>query len=219
MLFDEPFALERRRNDNKLPVIAAAGQSCVSTSVTGIALLRVSFISSGEIMEKAYRLSPELATRRCRPCRRDAHDDIVYNTAQLAREVLTDRTCEIGTDSLQHRAQIHSQLIERRPAEIPISAVEIVNGQVRHERERIRHSGYAPALRRFRHVQHLDDFPFLVAQERKIRPETGPESIVDHRTIDAHHRKLAVVDRELLLKFYVVAQLHLAFASPIAAVE
>jgi hypothetical protein len=56
MLIDQSLALESRGNDNQLPVVASA-------RVTGIALLRVSFISSGEIIGKILPIKAEACNR------------------------------------------------------------------------------------------------------------------------------------------------------------
>jgi hypothetical protein len=59
----------------------------------------------------------------------------------------------------------------------------------------------------------------MIAQERKLRPQASAKGIVDFRRIDTANRELAVVDRKLFLKFNVMAQLHLAFASPVSPVK
>ena len=53
----------------------------------------------------------------------------------------------------------------------------------------------------------------------KLRAQTGAKGIVDIRRIDAAHGEMAIVHRQLFLQFNVMAQLHLAFGSPVATVK
>jgi hypothetical protein len=59
----------------------------------------------------------------------------------------------------------------------------------------------------------------MIAQKREAGAQTGSESVVDFGRIDADDGKFAVVDFQFFLKFDVVAQLHLAFSSPVAPVK
>jgi hypothetical protein len=153
-------------------------------------------------MEKAYPFGAALATA----------------LFQL-RKGLTDRSLEIRPDLSHHCAQIHPQLIQSGPSQVPVTAVNVMDGEIRQERKSVRHRCNASTLRGLRHIQHFYDFSFLIAQERKTRAESGSESIVDFGRVDAHDRELAIVNRKLLLKFHKMAQLHLALPSPIAAIE
>jgi hypothetical protein len=65
----------------------------------------------------------------------------------------------------------------------------------------------------------LNDFPILIAEKQEIGAQAGSERRVDLRRVNAHHRELTIIDRQLFLKFDKMAQLHLAFASPVTAVE
>ncbi|MGE5303429.1 MAG: hypothetical protein ACM3TN_08885, partial [Alphaproteobacteria bacterium] len=56
-------------------------------------------------------------------------------------------------------------------------------------------------------------------EELKLGAEPRPESSIDFRRIDTDNRELTIVNRQFLLKLYVVAQLHLALGSPVTAVE
>lgn len=94
-----------------------------------------------------------------------------------------------------------------------------MNCQVRHQGKRIRDRRLAAGFGGFHHIQLLDHDAILVAQERKTGAQTGPERRVNLGRIDANHRELTVVDRQLFLKFRQVAQLHLAFGSPIAPIK
>jgi hypothetical protein len=65
----------------------------------------------------------------------------------------------------------------------------------------------------------LNDFPILIAEKREISAQPGSEGGIDLRRIDAHHSEFTIIDRQLFLEFDEMAQLHLAFASPVTAVE
>jgi hypothetical protein len=65
----------------------------------------------------------------------------------------------------------------------------------------------------------LNDFAVVIAQEGKLSAQSGPKCRADLRQIDAHDHKLAIIDRQLFLKFHIVAQLHLTFSSPVAPIE
>jgi len=65
----------------------------------------------------------------------------------------------------------------------------------------------------------LNDFAILITQKRKLGAKTGSKGRIYLRRIDAHHHQLTVVNRQLFLEFDIMAQLHLAFASPVSAIE
>lgn len=112
-----------------------------------------------------------------------------------------------------------AQLIQCGSPYIPVATVKIVHGQVRHQGKSIGNGRNTPAFRRLRHIELLDNFAFLIAEEMKLGAEAGPERGINFRRIDADDRELTIVNRQFFLKFYVVAQLHLAFGSPVAAIE
>ena len=85
-------------------------KSCVSITDTGSAFDRVSLISSGVIIKKAYRFSAALATVLFQP-----------------GKGLTDWSLEIRPDFSHHCAQIHAQLIQSGPAKVPVTTVKIMN--------------------------------------------------------------------------------------------
>jgi hypothetical protein len=81
------------------------------------------------------------------------------------------------------------------------------------------HRGHAPALRRLSHVQRLDDFPVVITQKWKGSAESGTKRIVNFGWVDAYDGQLAIIDRQLFLKFDKMVQLHLAFSSPITPIK
>src|SRR5258706_4302290 len=83
----------------------------------------------------------------------------------------------------------------------------------------MRHHRYALALGGFRHIEQLDYGALLIAEEGILGAETGAKRVIDLRRVHADHGKLTVIDRQLFLKFNIVAQLHLALRSPIATIE
>ena len=83
----------------------------------------------------------------------------------------------------------------------------------------MRHRGDALALGGFGHIEHFDYGAFLIAEEGILGAETGAKRIVNLRRVDADHGKLTVINRQLFLKFNIVAQLHLAFGSPVTTIE
>lgn len=112
-----------------------------------------------------------------------------------------------------------AQLIQCGSPYIPVTTVKIVHGQVRHQGKSIGNGRNTAAFRRLRHIELPDNFAFLIAEEVKLGTEAGSERGINFRRIDADDRELTIVNRQFFLKFYVVAQLHLAFRSPVAAVE
>jgi hypothetical protein len=112
-----------------------------------------------------------------------------------------------------------AQLVQRGSAYIPVTAIKIVHGQVGHQGKRIGNGRNTAALGSLRHIELLDNFTFLIAEEVKLGAEPGPECGINFRRIDADDRELTIVNRQFLLKFYVVAQLHLALGSPVSAVK
>src|SRR3990170_1575041 len=94
-----------------------------------------------------------------------------------------------------------------------------MNGQVRQKRKRMGHRRNAAALRGLGHVEGLDRLALMIAQKRELGAQTGSERVIDLRWVNADDGELAVVDLQFFLKFDVVAQLHLAFPSPVAAVK
>jgi hypothetical protein len=94
-----------------------------------------------------------------------------------------------------------------------------MDGEIGHERKRVWHRSDTAALGCFGHVKQLDHFAFLIAEERKTRPQPGTKCVVHFRRIHTDDRKLAIVNRELFLQFNIMAQLHLALSSPVAAVK
>jgi hypothetical protein len=112
-----------------------------------------------------------------------------------------------------------AQLVQRGSAYIPVTAVKVMHGQIGHQGKRIGNSRDAPALGSFGHIQLLDNLTLLIAEELELGAEPRPESSINFRRIDADDRELTIVDRQFFLKFYVVAQLHLALGSPVSAVK
>lgn len=112
-----------------------------------------------------------------------------------------------------------AQLVQGRPADVPITTVDVVHREVGHQRKGIGNSRNATALGSLGHIELLDDFSFVVAEKMKLRAETRFECGANFRRVNADHRELTIVHRQFLLKFYVMVQLHLAFGSPITAVE
>lgn len=132
---------------------------------------------------------------------------------------LTCGTLKVGSYLAHHLPQIHTQFIQRRPAKIPVATVQIVYRQIRHERKSVGHGGDPPSLRRLRHVERLDRLAVLITQKWKLGAQPGTKSVIDLRGINADDHELAIIDGQFPLKFDKVAQLHLAFTSPVAAVK
>jgi hypothetical protein len=59
----------------------------------------------------------------------------------------------------------------------------------------------------------------LIAQEREIGPQSNPKRRADFRRIDGDYGEMTVIDGQFFLQFYIVAQLHLALTSPVAAIK
>jgi hypothetical protein len=59
----------------------------------------------------------------------------------------------------------------------------------------------------------------LIAQKWELGAEPVSKGRIDLGRIDAHDHQLTVINRQFFLEFNEVAQLHLAFASPVAAIE
>jgi len=112
-----------------------------------------------------------------------------------------------------------AQLIQRGSPYIPVTAVKIVHGQVGHQGKRIGNGCNTAALGSLCHIELLDNLTFLIAEKLELGAETGLQSSINFRRIDTDNRELTIVNREFLLKFYVVAQLHLALGSPVSAVK
>src|ERR1041385_1575864 len=132
---------------------------------------------------------------------------------------LTHWTLEIRPHNFEHGAQIHSQLVQGRATEIPVPAIKVMDRKIGQQRKGVGHGSDTAALRCFGHVEQLDHLAFLIAQERKTRPQPGTKRVVHFRRIHAHDRELAIVNRELLLKFNIMAQLHLTLSSPVAPIK
>lgn len=111
------------------------------------------------------------------------------------------------------------QFVQRGSADIPVTAVKIVHGQVGHQGKSIGNGRNTAALRSLCHIELLDNFTVPIAEKVKLSAEAGPECGIHFRRIDADDREFTIVNRQFFLKFYVVAQLHLAFGSPVATVE
>ena len=153
-------------------------------------------------MAKSYPLACALAT--------------VVRIAQL----LTFRLrIEIASNLFHHLTQIMAQFIQCRSTDKPISTINIVNGQVGHQRKSIGNGRNAAALGRLCHIKLLNNFTILIAEKRKPGAEPGSERVVNLGWIHADDGELTIVHRQFFLEFYVVAQLHLAFGSPVATVE
>jgi len=94
-----------------------------------------------------------------------------------------------------------------------------MHGQIRHQAEGVRDGRDAAGLGGFGHIQLLNDFAILIAEEWELGAQTGSERCIHFGGINADDGKLTVVDGELFLEFHIVAQLHLAFPSPVPAVK
>ena len=101
----------------------------------------------------------------------------------------------------QHRAQVLAQLLDRRAADVPVAAVDIVHGEIGQQRKSIRDRRLAARLGRLHHIQLPDHGAILIAQEREARAEAGLERGIDLRRIDATDGELAVIYRQLFLEF------------------
>ena len=91
--------------------------------------------------------------------------------------------------------------------------------QIRHQGKGVWDSRDPSRLGGFGHIQLLDHFTLLVAKKSKVGAQPGTERGVNLRRVHAYHGELAIIDGEFFLEFHKVAQLHLAFASPVTAVE
>src|SRR5438552_1784796 len=94
-----------------------------------------------------------------------------------------------------------------------------MHGQIREQTKRIWNRGYAPRFRSLSHIKHLYDFTLMIAEEGEISAQASAKCSANFRGIDAGYGEMAVIDGKLFLQFDEVAQLHLAFASPVAAIE
>jgi hypothetical protein len=65
----------------------------------------------------------------------------------------------------------------------------------------------------------LHDLAILIAEEWELGTQTGSERGIHFGRINADDGELTIIDGEFFLEFYVVAQLHLAFPSPVTPVE
>src|ERR1051325_1630965 len=93
---------------------------------------------------------------------------------------------EIRPDFFHHLAEIHPELLQRGPADVPIAAIKTVHRQIRQQTECVWDSCDAARFRRLGHIEKLNHLALVIAQERKIRAETGPEAAPHLGPIDAH---------------------------------
>src|SRR6476646_7289992 len=122
-------------------------KSCVSTVDPGSAFASVCLISSGLIITKFYRLKDTLSSAK-----------ILLSSGLRIK---------VGADLFHHLAQVFAQLIQRRPTDIPVTAVDIVHSQIRQEGKSVRNCRNAPTFRGLRHIQLLYDLAILIAEKRK----------------------------------------------------
>jgi hypothetical protein len=114
MLFHEPFALEGRRYDKYLPVISATGQ--------------VLHLDSGT-RERLFQYGLDFLG--CNHMQKLTGLILTFQLSQAALLIAFSLWIEIASDLFHHRPQIHAQLIQSRPADVPVAAIDIMHGQIR----------------------------------------------------------------------------------------
>jgi hypothetical protein len=123
---------------------------------------------------------------------------------------------------LHERAQILTELLERRSPDEPPPIIDRVNRQVRGQREGIGKCDQAVfeiGRCHFDHIELPDGLTLMVTEEGEGSAESGSEGRAHFCRVRTDDGKLTVVDLQILLQFEEAPHLARAFRSPIAAVK
>ncbi len=123
---------------------------------------------------------------------------------------------------LHQRAHFLPEFLERRPPNKPPTIIDCVNRQVRSQRKGIGKGDQAVSEIRWGHFDDIelpDGLTLVVAEKRIGRSQSGAEGRADFWRIGANNSQFAVIDLQVLLKFYKAPQLPRTFGSPVATVE
>src|SRR6202040_1425633 len=106
----------------------------------------------------------------------------------------------IGSATLQHGAQVEAQLLHRRPAEEPVTVVNLVDAQARLEHQRVRDHRIVMRVGIFRDVEIFLHFAPGVREKRPEVADPRSEFIWLEQVVGRYRHETAVADLHLAVE-------------------